>query len=663
MESGAPATLSPVVFSDGLGQRRQILAARELRFSVLLLDPALTRLPAFEDELKTRIARLAPFQHAAFARVRGIVPIATAPGRVAIASEAVSGPRLSELLAIAEQRLIPLEINAALAVIRQLAAAMAALYRFAPDSAHGALAPERVILTDDGRAVVAEYVLGGALEQLHFSRDHYWKALRVAVPSAASPPRLDSRADVNQLGMVALALFVGRPLRDDEYPARVADLVNTVRAIAPTGPEPLPTAVHDWLRRALQLHPRSFRNTVEAEEASEGAWRADDSACTESLLAFLAQCREARRGALEEQPRAGATVAAIEGVADADVRSDVQPSWPAAQATDGRRAPEPFATQAMPRARDDRFASGAVGPNTARSLVSEEPDGKSEQPNLPPQPRRLLTRGRVGAAAAILVALSSAGMVAARRLLLWTEPMGRLTVTSKPAGAIVVIDGREHGSTPVALELPAGSHSIQIVVDGQVRTIPVTIAGGAHVAQFVELSVTDPVPTTGQLEIRTEPSGARVSVDGEPRGLSPVAVERLTPGVHTVTLESEFGVVTQQVAIEAGATALLVVPIDAPRGSPVSGWISVAARGGSDLRRPAAAGHQPKRAADAAGWPTRAGDRQRVARLSSLACRAGGARARYACASRMAARHPRAQRAAVGRGLARRRAARRDPDR
>ncbi|HXH24526.1 MAG TPA: PEGA domain-containing protein [Vicinamibacterales bacterium] len=574
MESVAAATLSPVVFSDGLGQRRHILAAREQRFSVLFLDPALTRSPAFEDALKARIARLAPFQHAAFARVRGIVPIATAPARLAIASEAVPGPRLSDLLAIAEQRLIPLEINAALAVVRQLVAAMAALHRFAPESAHGALAPERIILSDDGRVVVAEYVLGSALEQLHFSRDHYWKALRVAVPSAASPPRLDARTDVNQLGTVALALIVGRPLRDDEYPARVADLVDTVRAIAPTGPEPLPPAVHDWLRRALQLHPRSFGSAVDAQEAFEDGWRADDS--TEALLAFLAQCREASAGGPEEEPGTGATAAAIDGVAHADVRGDLPPSWPLAQAAGERLAPERPDTQAARRVGDDRFAASAPPIEPARTLMSDGPDEISEQPALQSRARRLLTRGRLAAAAAILVALSSAGMVAARRFL-WAEPMGRLTVASKPAGAIVVIDGREHGSTPVAVELPAGSHSIQIVADGQVRTIPVTIAAGAHVAQFVELSVADPVPVTGQLEIRTEPRGARVSVDGEPRGLSPVTIDGLTPGVHTVTLENELGTVTQQVTIDAGATALLVVPMDAPRGAPVSGWITVAA--------------------------------------------------------------------------------------
>jgi len=44
-----------------------------------------------------------------------------------------------------------------------------------------------------------------------------------------------------------------------------------------------------------------------------------------------------------------------------------------------------------------------------------------------------------------------------------------------------------------------------------------------------------------------------------------------------VTLEAALGSVTEQVTIDPGATASLVVPLGGPPGAPVSGWISIAA--------------------------------------------------------------------------------------
>src|SRR5206468_7101912 len=72
-------------------------------------------------------------------------------------------------------------------------------------------------------------------------------------------------------------------------------------------------------------------------------------------------------------------------------------------------------------------------------------------------------------------------------------------------------------------------------------------------------------------------AGAKVSVDGLPRGTSPLTVQGLAAGEHAVTLESDFGAVKQVVTVEAGGTASLIVPLGAPEGTPVSGWLSISA--------------------------------------------------------------------------------------
>ena len=137
--------------------------------------------------------------------------------------------RLSELLATAAQQHIVLGSDAALCLIRQLVTAMATFHEQAPDAPHGALGPERVVVTPNARLVIVEHVLGAALDQLQFSEDRLWRELRVPVPRSAGLPMIDQRADVLQLGMVALALMVRRPLSGDDF-HRIGDTLVSPRA-------------------------------------------------------------------------------------------------------------------------------------------------------------------------------------------------------------------------------------------------------------------------------------------------------------------------------------------------------------------------------------------------------------------------------------------------
>jgi hypothetical protein len=184
------------------------------------------------------------------------------------------------------------------------------------------------------------------------------------------------------------------------------------------------------------------------------------------------------------------------------------------------------------------------------------------------------------AAAAVLIALVGGGVIAARRYA--TSPpagagpgagMGTLTVNTTPTGAQVVVDGEPRGVTPLDLTLKAGSHVVVLRGAGDPRTIPVTIVAGTQASEYIELA--KGASASGQLQIRTDPPGAKVTVDSLARGTSPIMVSDLAPGEHTVVLESDFGSVKQSVTIEAGNTASLVVPLTAAVSAPLSGWVSV----------------------------------------------------------------------------------------
>ena len=72
----------------------------------------------------------------------------------------------------------------------------------------------------------------------------------------------------------------------------------------------------------------------------------------------------------------------------------------------------------------------------------------------------------------------------------------------------------------------------------------------------------------GQLNVVSEPPGATVLVDGKPRGVTPVLVDDLTIGQHTVTLNHEAGSVTQSVKVKPNDIATVDLPI-------FTGWVAL----------------------------------------------------------------------------------------
>ena len=206
----APGTTpKAAVFHDGLGERRRISDVSGAdTIEQLCLRSDLTAIPSFEFALRERASRLANFRHVSYARVRSVDRLTDPASTLTVVSDSIKGVRLANLLTASERRPVTLDINASLHLLRQLVSAVAMLHETARDVAHAVIGPERIIVTPSARIVIAEYVLGAALEQLRFSRDRYWKELRIPLPPSSALPRFDHRADVTQIGAVALALVI-----------------------------------------------------------------------------------------------------------------------------------------------------------------------------------------------------------------------------------------------------------------------------------------------------------------------------------------------------------------------------------------------------------------------------------------------------------------------
>lgn len=159
--------------------------------------------------------------------------------------------------------------------------------------------------------------------------------------------------------------------------------------------------------------------------------------------------------------------------------------------------------------------------------------------------------------------------------LLWllrpTAPAGgdasvaAVSITSEPEGAEVTVDGAFLGVTPFAGELPIGAREVQV---GEYAVHPLVVQAGGSASLHVVLAAPPPRPmalTGGVVDIASEPPGATVTVDGVPRGTSPVRLDDIAPGAHEVVLSRSGRVLRRLITVHAGVPTSLVVEMAGPR--------------------------------------------------------------------------------------------------
>lgn len=595
MERAAAFTSADdAVFRDGLGERRRVTdplgqEAREL----LCIRGELSAVPAFEFALRERVSRLASFRHAYFAQVRSVERLTEPEATLGVVSDRVDGIRLSELFACAAARGLNLDVNAALCLLRQLVPAVAKLHETAQDVAHAGLGPERIIVTPNARLVITEYVLGSALEQLRYSQERYWKDLRIALPRSAGLPHFDQRADVTQIGVVALSLILGRLLRDDEYPSRIGDVVASAWAVSPKGGfEPLPAGIRGWLGRCLQLDARnSFANAIEANaELEQVLSDSEYIGLPASLVSFLARYHGS--DAIDQYASEGAPapVAAPAGAArEGEPRGEFPFAPPAAISSVPGSVIAQFLeeTTSSPAPSDDMLTLAASV--TARPKAVTPAPKMVPQVPVPPKPEAPAPTGAMtGAAPAAMpapVAVASPASVAAP--LAFKPPAAAASKAQAPQAprppapvAPKTDDSADavfaHAALPEATRDMFGGQTA--APSGRSKTwMAVAAAAVVLVAVGVPLtrSLRSPAPaapTTGTIDIATNPPGATAVIDGQPSGTTPVTLT-LHAGSHTLELRGMGEPRTIPLMIAAGTQVSHY--IDLPKPAPSVGQLNV----------------------------------------------------------------------------------------
>lgn len=434
--------------TDGLGRRAAATdASTGEPVEQMELSLELVLNTAFTTTLAERVTRLAPVRHASYVRVRRIDRPSI--DRLVVVSDATSGHRLSDLLVASSVAGIRPDIEAVIALLRQLLPATALFARHNRENAIGTLAPERLFVVAPARVVIADAWFGTAVDHLGLSREDAWQGYRIAAPPAEGPVVSTPRGDATSLGVVALSMLHGRLLTADEYPKGVSPLLSAARERHGGDDHPLSSVFARWLRRALQLDEGGFDSPQSAQIAFEEVLSSNRRYVTGTA-------------ALEEWVRAC--------------------------------APEPVALPAS-QAADASVAAAATAP--APTMRAAEPEEAEAAPG-PPRGTRVLGLRPLWAAVVLAVVLLQAGVIG----WYWTRPEvgpaegeGELVVSSRPTGARVIVDGTDRGTTPLTLTVPAGAHVVEVRAGtGEPRVIPMVIRANVQTVQYVELQEADAPP-------------------------------------------------------------------------------------------------------------------------------------------------------------------------
>ena len=211
-----------------------------------------------------------------------------------------------------------------------------------------------------------------------------------------------------------------------------------------------------------------------------------------------------------------------------------------------------------------RQAAGSEPPATLRSIQATPAVGdpiEDNQPKTSPVLLRILLTG-VG----LFLVCAIGAVIGVNFFVHKTESppsvskMGSVTLTSKPEGATVMLNGREIGKTPLAsYSLAKGKYVLQLSLPGyQARPLEVEINQGS----LNNLGVVPLVHDVGQLSIRSEPATLAFEIaDSDQKttfGNTPMTVDNMPAGKYSVRIKrSGWADFVQEIDLQPNAVAVV----------------------------------------------------------------------------------------------------------
>jgi len=347
--------------------------------------------------------------------------------------------------------------------------------------------------------------------------------LGVALPATFNVA-INARADVLQVAAVALALVQGRRLKADDR----------FDQIPPAVLDRLPIPVRRWLMKALQADPLgSFTSVTDARAALDEAFGEPDPSEQDGLLLFMARCLALDVNTpsfpTEETRAAGGPVAAgVDDVPDVDLGTRIE------------------ALKAFLASRSAR---------TEGKTDSSSETARTHAPAMAAHAATVAPPATVTPPATVAPPPSSAPL----------PPM--LTVEPAPSGLplqspVIAAFEAEPPPPPVADVAPEPPRESRLrtlissrLPDDWARLLWIGAAAALAVVILLVMPGVSPWSrgaSMGSFSIDTRPAGAAVTIDGTPRGVTPLVLE-LTAGDHVVEVITERDRRKIPVTIRAGS--------------------------------------------------------------------------------------------------------------
>jgi PEGA domain-containing protein len=529
------AALTPTHL-DRLGRRDVVFeSGSDSCVEIRRFNPMLAESPSFEAALRSSVETLGVVKHPALASA---YVVERDGSDLLLESRVPVGRRVFDVIGPHDGWTF------ALGVVRDVLSALVALNE-ADGAVHGALSPDRIVITREGRYVVTEHVLASALESLRLSPADV-RALGIIFPDGESPVRFTHWTDLMQLGYVTLSLLLSRPLASEDFPAVVPDYLDEFAEGA--GSPDAAQKVRSWLERAMQVKgAAAFSSVTNAQISFDDVCHDVSVQGAESegaLLAFASE-NDAPVEPREEKKEQKAEIAppAISiAVPVATPKAPIKPipnvvATPVAVSTRqpraGVRASTWLIAAVATLAVAEAAAIGAFWYGRSTSRVDDHQTNAAAPPDL--------------SVAAALPPASWKGSKAApspKATPFARARMGRVTVTSG-IDLQILRAGVAIGSTGVPFALEDGRYTLDFVNEalGYRVSRPVTVVGG----QMTTVKV--PIPN-GLVSINAIP-WAQVTIDGKDIGQTPLANVSLPIGTHEIVFtHPQFGVRTQTVTIK-----------------------------------------------------------------------------------------------------------------
>ncbi|MCP4413963.1 MAG: PEGA domain-containing protein, partial [Gammaproteobacteria bacterium] len=113
---------------------------------------------------------------------------------------------------------------------------------------------------------------------------------------------------------------------------------------------------------------------------------------------------------------------------------------------------------------------------------------------------------------------------------------GSLSINSEPTNANVSIDGKVVGKTPATIsDLNPGTYNVEVKIDDHIDwKESVEILSNNETTISAELNI-----KTGTVCVNSKPTGAKVLIEGNEVGNTPVTKPDLKPGIQNVEIQME----------------------------------------------------------------------------------------------------------------------------